>query len=248
MTDNGATQRTAAYVPWRTFRNALDRLISEGLPNRVDKSVFSNFSGSSQTQLLAALKFLDLIDDNQVPTETLRTIATVDEGQRRELLQSIITSAYGDLVALDLTRATPEQLSRTLSTVYGLTGTTARKAEAFFLSAAREVGIPLSKFIDKPKKAGSDGASPKRRRSKQRPAPTPTPAPTVQAAEISTKTSASGTSKTVNLVSGGTLTLSATLDLFSLKGADRNFVFSLIDMLEDYEAKNAANVEKEEPS
>ncbi len=44
-----------------------------------------------------------------------------------------------------------------------------------------------------------------------------------------------GTSRTVSLASGGTLTISATLDLFSLSQKDRNFVFTLIDQLEEYE-------------
>ncbi len=47
---------------------------------------------------------------------------------------------------------------------------------------------------------------------------------------------AAGTSKVVNLKSGGTLRISATLDLFSLSPTDRTFVFSLIDKLEEYEA------------
>lgn len=48
-----------------------------------------------------------------------------------------------------------------------------------------------------------------------------------------------GTSKTVNLASGGSLTISATLDLFSLSQTDRNFVFDLIDKLEAYERRGA---------
>ena len=49
------------------------------------------------------------------------------------------------------------------------------------------------------------------------------------------------TSKSVSLVSGGTLTLSATLDLFSLNSEDRKFVFGLIDMLEEYAAKKVSS-------
>ena len=44
-----------------------------------------------------------------------------------------------------------------------------------------------------------------------------------------------GTSRSVRLVSGGTLTLSADLDLFQLNQADRKFVFDLIDAMEKYE-------------
>jgi DNA-binding transcriptional regulator YiaG len=41
----------------------------------------------------------------------------------------------------------------------------------------------------------------------------------------------------VKLRSGGTLTLSADVNLFKLKGEDRKFVFEIIDLLEGYEAK-----------
>ena len=44
-----------------------------------------------------------------------------------------------------------------------------------------------------------------------------------------------GTSRAVSLQSGGTLRLSASIDLFKLSAADRNFVFGLIDKLEAYE-------------
>jgi hypothetical protein len=39
----------------------------------------------------------------------------------------------------------------------------------------------------------------------------------------------------VQLKSGGSLTLAASIDLFSLSAEDRAFVFGLIDRLQDYE-------------
>lgn len=78
------------------------------------------------------------------------------------------------------------------------------------------------------KTVGTNGA--KRRRS-------PKPAPAVPAAPAPppVRSSNTGTSRSVELKSGGTLTISATLDLFALNAADRKFVFDLIDKLEGYE-------------
>lgn len=45
----------------------------------------------------------------------------------------------------------------------------------------------------------------------------------------------SGTSRQVQLKSGGTLTVTASLDFFQLSADDRGFVFDLIDKLEEYE-------------
>jgi hypothetical protein len=41
----------------------------------------------------------------------------------------------------------------------------------------------------------------------------------------------------VSLVSGGTLTVSATSDFFSLNASDRRFFNAIIDQLEAYEAE-----------
>jgi hypothetical protein len=47
----------------------------------------------------------------------------------------------------------------------------------------------------------------------------------------------SGEAKTVELRSGGTLTLSASVKFFDMASEDRTFVFDLIDKLRDYEQK-----------
>jgi hypothetical protein len=46
----------------------------------------------------------------------------------------------------------------------------------------------------------------------------------------------SGTARQVTLKSGGTLTVTASMDVFKLSPADRTFVFSLIDKLSEYES------------
>lgn len=48
----------------------------------------------------------------------------------------------------------------------------------------------------------------------------------------------SGTSRIVRLASGGILTVSVSLDVLRLTTTDRNFVFDLIDKLDEYEKKN----------
>jgi hypothetical protein len=53
--------------------------------------------------------------------------------------------------------------------------------------------------------------------------------------EIPLQQPTTGTSRTVELKSGGTLTVMASMDVFKLTPDDRNFVFSLIDKLNEYE-------------
>lgn len=47
-----------------------------------------------------------------------------------------------------------------------------------------------------------------------------------------------GTSRSVALASGGTLTVSASMDVFGFSPDDRTFVFDLIDKLLKYEKDN----------
>ena len=49
------------YVPYRTFQTFLEFLFDEGIPDRIDRSVWgARFSGSSGTQLMTTLKVLNL--------------------------------------------------------------------------------------------------------------------------------------------------------------------------------------------
>ena len=53
------------YVPYRTFQTFLEFLFDEGIPDRIDRSVWgARFSGSSGTQLMTTLKVLNLIDQD----------------------------------------------------------------------------------------------------------------------------------------------------------------------------------------
>lgn len=225
-------QRAAAYVPWGTFRNSLNTLSKNGMPNEVNKSVFIGLAGGTQSQLVAAMKFLGLVrEEDDTPTETLKRLVKQDENERKELLKEVFQAAYPDLFALNLKRTTPETFLEQLGESYGVSGSTRRKAANFFLRGAEEIGIEVSPYL---KKAGKAVRSTSNKRRKKKPR-TNTPAAPQE----------SGTSKTVELESGGTLTLSATLDLFSLSSEDRKFVFKLIDELDQYEQEQASTGDEE---
>jgi hypothetical protein len=227
-------KQAAVYVSWTTFSNELARLSRGLLPNRIDKSVFPGQSWGVINQLLAAFKFLGLIDDDGKPTESLKALAVSDPKKRDEVLSLIIRERYADLFALDLTKATPDELGQKISAVYGATGDTRDKAARFFLAALAHLRIPVSPFLTKAKPSagnggGNGGAAPRRRRAGSRSRTArpqiETPAPSAQP----------GTVRTVTLRSGGSLTVSATLNLFALDSADRRFLNELIEKLEDYE-------------
>ena len=202
------------YVPFKTFVTALDAF-EAGLPNQLDRSVWPSYSGAIQGQLLGAFRFLGLMDEGNCPTPALGELVS-KRGARRELLRGLIERHYRTLVALDLTRTSPRQLDEAMHQ-YGLSGATHKKAISFFLQAAQFAGLPISVLL----KAKTRTAAFGHKRT---------------AAAAAPETPGAALAKTVRLRNGGTLTVTVSLDLFSLGGEDRKLVFDLIDRLQEYES------------
>lgn len=227
----------AAYVSWITFKNVIIDGLAEGLPNVIDKTLFPGQAGGVQNHIMAALKFLALIDDNGKPTKSLHELTAREEADRKQAMGAILRSRYVDIFALDIERATMGQLDEAMQSSYNVTGDTRGKAIRFFLAAAKYADIPLSRHLKDgtppPVKKKSNGA--RRQQPTGQTAVVTAPSPEPRAPPASAAPSTPGTSRTVTLVSGGTLTVSATLDMFALSPDDRVFVFKLIDQLAEYE-------------
>jgi hypothetical protein len=139
------------YVSYRTFRNFLERL-QQRMPSRIDRSYWGDIlSGSTGTQLMAALRFLELIDANGKPTEQLRPLVMARGEPRAKLLRELIAGAYDFVVksSLDLESATYAQLGEIFSSTFHMTDDVSRKCVKFFIALSGEAGMPLSPFITK---------------------------------------------------------------------------------------------------
>lgn len=228
----------AVYVSWVTFKTAIEQL-AQAIPNRIDRSVFQSLSGGVQAQLLAGFKFLGLIADDLKPTPALIELAVPDEALRKKALETILRSRYSELFALELTKTTPAQLAERMAQKYSVGGDTKEKAIRFFLAAITYLDIPISKLFKIPK-ARSNGGSTRRQRSvvSRQKLTSETPFPASPAT--------GGPARTVSLRGGGTLTVSATLDLFALTPEDRDFVFRLIDQLSAYESSSQPSAKESE--
>lgn len=228
MAENGDGQ-AAVYVAFTTFKNALDQL-AQGVPNRVDRSVFPGLSGGVQAQLLAGMRFLGLIDGDGKPQPSLAKVAVLDEPSRKRELRAILEDTYADLFALNLKKTTPAELNEQMAQSYNVSGDTRDKAVRFFLSAAEYAGVPLSQLFEKKRGRTASASTPKRRRGRPKGS---------SGASAPTRSTGTGATKTVQLTSGGELTLSASIDLFALTADDRKFVFDLIDRMDSYEREES---------
>jgi len=147
------------YVPYRTFRNFIDGL--KPVPPVIDRGVIKNMGGSLQSQLLATLKYLQLIDENSNKTsDDLRELTTLRGDERAIKLKQILERAYPYFFpndrSFDLAEGTNSQFSQILQK-QGASGDTIRKCGKYFLDAAKDAGIRISKYISPQKAINNTG-------------------------------------------------------------------------------------------
>ncbi len=134
------------YVPYRTFQTFLE-FLQDGIPARIDRSVWgARFSGSSGTQLMTALKVLQLVDADGHPQPVLEQLVFAEGERRRALLRGLLEDYYKPVFELDLSRATRNQFHEAFRS-FGAREGVLTKCEAFFIRAATDAGIQLSQYI-----------------------------------------------------------------------------------------------------
>lgn len=222
-------QLTAAYGPWQTMVNAWQQL-SVGVPPRIDRSAFPGLSWNAVTRLLGGMRFLGFIDDEGRPTKTLHDLVLQpDDDSRKALFSAVLRERYAEVFKLDLKTVTPAHLSETLGDAYNASGDTREKATRFFVAAATYAGFQLSPLFsrDRGRRPGRRQRTSNGDRKPKTATATPPPSQSVP--------QSGGSTRTVTLQSGGTVTLTASVDLMSLTPDDRAFVFELIDRMGAYE-------------
>lgn len=151
MTSDKSRKRLPPYISYRTFRNFIGRL-QQQIPSRIDRSYWGEtLSGSTGTQLIAALHFLNLIDNGGKPANRLRVLASAKGDQQTELLRELASEAYSFVLhsSLDPENATYAQLEEAFHSAFQLTPDVCRKCIKFFVSLASDARIPLSPFMTK---------------------------------------------------------------------------------------------------
>lgn len=235
--DTRAGVTAAPYLPFLTFKSAIEAL-EQGIPKKIDRTIWRTQSGIVQTQILMALRFFGLVDDEDRPTDRLHVLVE-DKESRAAILSTLLKSSYADLLKHDLTKMSPKMVEDEMEQ-YNVTGETKRKAVTFFLKAAKFADIPMHPLLSSQVR----NTGPRKKRANKR---------NLDGATIAiTPDTASGvtTKKTreIQLSSGGTVELSLSFDPFALTAADREFVYGLVDTLKAYEEANPPSEGQEEES
>lgn len=144
---------TPAYGSFKTFTTFFNsRRDDEHATDVVDRSLMTNFSGSSQNELIAGLKFLKLIDEKGAPLPAYEQYVRATDAERKSLLAQLLRNAYPfvfNAPPFNIERAT----THTTAEVFrgqGINGSTLSRAVAFFLAAAKEAGIKVGANIKAP--------------------------------------------------------------------------------------------------
>lgn len=226
-TDHETEKFTPPYVSFTTFTNFLDRLGEGPIPPRIDKHYLDNLSGSTQAALLAALRTLNLIDEHGSVSRTLREMAT-DQDARKQHLHDLLVIYYPEQLALAEQNGTAGQLLESFQK-WEISGSTIRKAIIFYLNAVEAAGAPNSEHFKAPRASAGGGTRRRRRTTRKNERD-----PEDDQSEEQTESSPASSVESVDLRSGGTVTVSVSVDLFNLDVEDRQFVFQLIDLVKGY--------------
>ncbi len=223
-------------IPWATFKNTLDKMTPDTLPNRVDRTYLPNMAGNSQTYLISALKAFGLINEKNDVQAPLKALVA-DPAEQKSRIAELLQTHYPDQVALGQTNATPGELDESFTKSFpSLSGDSKRKAITFFLHAAEFAGVKRSPLWAM-KQRGTGGTS--RRAKKPRKPKADKPAGGAKGGEAVEVVAPGRPSRTITLRSGGNVSLSYSVDLFEASEEDRKFVLDLIDRMKGYEDQRA---------
>lgn len=137
------------YVSYKALMNFVETL-RRGIPSQIDRSLMRNLSGSMQTQMLTALRYLKLINQQGHPEPNLSRLVNADGDGKAKVLEDIMRAAYPSLFNdFDLTKATSNQFRQKFVEA-GSSGESIRKGIYFFLAAAKEANIDVSPYIAEP--------------------------------------------------------------------------------------------------
>jgi hypothetical protein len=214
------------YIAFKTILGLIERMEREEPPARIDKSYLDNLSGGYRTQVLAALHSLDLVQEEGALSGVLKSLVQAAEPERKKILAEVIRDHYGVVLALTQNATQQQMIDAFTEMAPTVTGDTRRKAIAFFLSACQYAGIEVSRHWKTPRvppsgKRGQTGRS--------------TVTDDDEPEDDDTLSAAKPNTRELALRSGGVVTLTLSVDLFSLAGEDRDFVFHLIDKMSTYE-------------
>jgi len=156
MLDRARPSGTPPYTSYRTFKTFIEDLHEHGVPSRIDRSVLTRFSGVVGSQLMHALRFLGLIEDDGRPAPRLKALMKAhDAGHWAATLLEVLRHTYAPMFAIDLETATPSHFNEAFRKAFPAADAVVQKCVTFFLYAANDAGVKISGRVLKGRKPRS---------------------------------------------------------------------------------------------
>ena len=156
MPERARSSGTPPYTSYRTFKTFIEDLHEHGVPSRIDRSVLTRFSGVVGTQLMHALRFLGLIEDDGRPTQRLNELVNAHGAEHwpKKLLE-LLRQEYAPIFAINLETATPSHFNEAFRKAFPAADAVVQKCVTFFLYAANDAGVKISGRVLKGRKPRS---------------------------------------------------------------------------------------------
>jgi len=168
MSKSDATKNTLPpYISLITLKGFVQKLKETTVPDRIDSSVLTNYAGSTAAQLVAALRYLKLIQENGDTTPALtKLVNTMDTSAWQEAMKAVMIPAFEPIVKnIKLESATPGMLTERFRE-WGAQGQVLEKTVRFFENAMTESGVALSPLILNKPRARPDRTKTKNKKQK----------------------------------------------------------------------------------
>jgi len=232
--DSSTQEFKPPYIAFQTFWNFIESLGTNPLPPQIDRSMMSGKSGTDQNNLLLTLKSFSLIGESGDVSAGLDRLVSADEPSRKAQLAALVRLYYSAVLDVSAANGTEKQLNDSFRDAYGLDAPeTRRKAITFFLHAARTGEIPLSAHFPKTRSGPGAPGTPRPRKASKKRLPTPADQGN-NGGSTQHEAAATEYDTTVTLGNGGTVTLTVSVNPITLRGADRDFFFKIVDAFEAF--------------
>jgi hypothetical protein len=158
------------YATLSTFASFINKLRDTTIPNRIDPSVFGNASGSVSYSIIAALKFLKLINDAGTPTQEFIALVKAGDEARPDIWKRIVERSYPSLFEpeVNLAAMTAGEFDEHIRKVFNVQGSTVDKVALFFIGAAKLANIPISALLLKRKPVATSTSAKKSVKQRKR--------------------------------------------------------------------------------
>lgn len=168
-----AERKKAKRPPYGSFKTAksfIEKLDRHVLPDNIDRSMMSNMSGDTQTELFSAFRYLGLLGENDSTTDLLRELVDAHGTDKWEtVLRKMITQAYKPIIrGLNIETATAKALADCFKNNAGVDGYMAQRTIRFYVAALKEAKIPHSPLFKPPSVKKPGNGKTKKRKSKTR--------------------------------------------------------------------------------